>query len=157
MKIMESTSKLRKALKCFDTVLLLIALFSLTACERIVSGTEKDAVLAFSEPTMDNLFAGWAANDYAVFSRDFDADMQEEIPATGFATWQQDFENKLGTYISCKVDRVARADEFYVVDFQAKFSHEEPVKITVAFHASDHSIASLSFHSEKISWSTFEK
>jgi len=147
---------MRKSIKYFVTVFVLVALFSLTACERIVSGTEKDAVLAFSETTMDNLFAGWAANDYAVFSRDFDTDMQEEIPATGFATWEQDFEDKLGTYISRKVDRVARSDEFYVVDYQAKFSHEEPVKITVAFHASDHSIAFVAFDSETVAWSTFE-
>jgi len=147
---------MRKAIKYFVTVFVLIALFSLTACERIVSGTEKDAVLAFSEPTMDNLFAGWVANDYAVFSRDFDTDMQEEIPATGFANLKHDFDDKVGNYISRKVDRVARSDEFYVVDYQAKFSHDESVKITVAFHASDRSIAFVAFDSEKVSWSTFQ-
>ena len=147
---------MRKVNKYVVTAFVLIALFGLTACERIVSGIEKDAVLAFSEPTVDDLFAGWTANDYAVFSRDFDTDMQEEIPATGFAALKQDLDNELGNYISRSVDRVTRADEVYVVDYQAKFSHEEPVKITVVFHASDHSIAFLAFDSGKVSWSTFQ-
>jgi hypothetical protein len=113
-------------------------------------------MLAFSEPTVDNLLAGWTANDYAVFSRDFDTNMQEEIPATGFATLKHDLDDRLGNYISRTVDRVAQSDEFYVVDYQAKFGHEEPVKITVAFHASDHSIAFLAFDSETVKWSTFQ-
>jgi hypothetical protein len=142
--------------KQFVTAFVLIALFWLTACERIVSGSEKNAVLAFSEPAVDNLFAGWTANAYEVFSRDFDTDMQEEIPATGFATLKQDLDNKLGNYISRTVDRVTRQDEFYVVDYQGIFEQEEQVKITVAFHASDRSIAFLAFDSERVSWSTFQ-
>lgn len=134
----------------------LTALFALTSCERMVSGHEKDTVLAYSEPTVDNLLAGWISSDYAVFSRDFDEDMQEEIPATGFAALKLDLEDKLGTYISREVDRVARSDEFYVVDYQATFSDEDQVKITVVFHASDQSIAFLAFDSEKVSWSTFQ-
>jgi hypothetical protein len=157
VKITERTFNMRKVTKYFVTSLVLIALFWLTACERIVSGTEKDAVLAFSEPTVDNLFVGWTANDYVMFSRDFDTDMQKEIPATGFAALKQGLDNKLGTYISRRVERVTRADEFYVVDYQAKFEQEEPVKITVAFHASDHSIAVLGFDSEKVSWSAFQQ
>lgn len=46
----------------------------LTACERAFHGEERAAVLAFSEPAMDNLLAGLTANDYAVFSRDFDSE-----------------------------------------------------------------------------------
>ena len=147
---------MRKVTKRLVITLALTALFWLTGCERIVSGTEKGAVLAFSEPTVNNLFAGWTANDYALFSRDFDTDMQEEISATGFAALKQDLDNKLGNYISRSVDQVTRADEFYVVDYQAKFEQEERVKITVAFHASDHSIAFLAFDSGKVSWSTFQ-
>jgi hypothetical protein len=147
---------MRNSTKHFFTAFFLISLLWLTACERLVSGTEKNDVLAFSEPTMDNLLAGWITNDYAMFTRDFDTDMQEEIPATGFAALKQDLDDKLGNYISRRVDRVARSDEFYVVDYQAKFGLEEPVKITVAFHASDQSIAFLAFDSEKVSWSTFQ-
>jgi len=113
-------------------------------------------VLAYSEPAMDNLFAGLAANDYAAFSRDFDSDMYEKIPASVFTTWKIEVDNELGNYQSRQVARVTRSDEFHVVYYQAKFEREEQVTVTVAFHASDHSIAFLAFDTEKYSWSAWE-
>lgn len=148
-------SGMRKVTRQYIAAFVLVALFLLTGCERTVSGSERDTVLAFSEPTVDTLLAGWAAADYAAFSRNFDTAMQEEIPAKGFAALKQDLDDKLGNYVSRSVDRVHRADEFYVVDYQAKFGHAEPVKITVAFHASDHSIAFLAFDAGQVTWSTF--
>jgi hypothetical protein len=137
-------------------VLILSTFVWLTACERTLSGAERAAVLAFSEAATDSVFAGLTAGDYSAFSRDFDSDMCEEISATDFAAWKQELENQLGDYISRQVDRVTRADEFYVVVYQAKFEQEEPVTVTVAFHASNHSVAFLSFDSEEFSWSTFQ-
>jgi len=128
----------------------------LTACERTLSGTEKAAVLAFSEAATDNLFAGLTANDYEAFSRDFDSDMYDELPVTDFAAWKQELDNKIGNYLSRNVDQVTQSDEFYVVVYQAKFKKEKQVTVTVIFHASDHSIALLSFDSEKFSWSAFD-
>jgi hypothetical protein len=148
---------MRKIARYPLVVLVLCTFVWLTACERTLSGTEKTAVLAFSEATTDNLLlAGLTVNDYAAFSRDFDSDMSEEIPATDFAAWKQELDNQLGNYLSRQVDQVTQADEFYVVVYQAKFEQEEPVTVTVAFHASDHSIAFLSFDSEEFSWSTFQ-
>ena len=145
-----------KITKYFATVFVLTALFGLSACERNLSGAEKDSVLAFSEASVDNLLEGWTANNYAMFSGDFDTDMLEEIPATTFANLKENLDNYLGNYISRRVDQVTQADEFYVVTYQAEFEQEEAVKITVAFHISDQSIAFLAFDSEKVSWSTFQ-
>ena len=147
---------MRKVMKYFVTVFVLILLLGLTACERILSGAEKDAVLAFSESTMDNLMDGWTADQYAVFSRDFDADMQEKIPAAHFAGMKQNLDNRFGNYISRQVDQVTQADEFYVVTYQAEFEQAEAVNVTVAFHISDQSIAFLSFASETYVWSAWE-
>jgi hypothetical protein len=137
-------------------VLVLCTFVWLTACERTLSGTEKAAVLAFSEAATDNLFAGLTANDYAALSRDFDTDMHEELPATDFAAWKLELDNKIGNYLSRQVDEVTRSDEFFVLLYQAKFEQEKHVTVTVAFHSSDHSIALLSFDSESFSWSAFE-
>jgi hypothetical protein len=142
---------MRKAANYLVTASVLVSLFWLTACERILSGTKKDAVLAFSEGTIDNLLAGLTANDYAVFSRDFDPSMQEAIPATNFAGLKEDLDNEFGNYISRRVDQVIQSDEFYVVVYQAKFEQEESVEIRVAFHA-NHSIAFLAFDSGKVLW-----
>jgi len=113
-------------------------------------------VLAFSEAITDNMFAGLAANDYAAFSRDFDNDMYERAPATEFSAWKEGLEEVIGAYLSRNIDKVTQSGEFYVVTYQANFEKEEQVTVTVAFHASDHSIALLSFESEKYSWSAWE-
>ena len=135
----------------YIVILVLTALVGFTGCgqDKILSGTDRAAVLAFSEAITDNLFAGLTANEYAVFSRDFDADMQKNIPATNFAAWKQDLEDKFGNYLSRKVDQVTQSDEFYVVVYQAKFEQEEQVIVGVAFHASDHSISHMWFDAEK--------
>lgn len=147
-----------KIARYFVLVLSLSTLVCLIACERALSGAEKAAVLASSEATTDNLFAGWSANDYATFSRDFDTDMQVEIPVSGFSTLKQDLDNKLGNYLSRRVYQVTQADEFYVVTYEARFEQQNPVKVTVAFHAAKpQSIAFLGFESEKASWSTFQQ
>ena len=138
------------------SILVLSTLVWFTACESTLSGTKKEAVLAFSEPAVDNLLAGFTANDYAAFSRDFDSDMYERVPATDFAAWKQEMDNKFGNYLSRNVDRVTRSQEFNVVFYQARFEMEKQVTVMVAFHASDHSIAALSFESEKYSWSAWE-
>jgi hypothetical protein len=137
-------------------VLILSSLLWLTACERIVQGDERAAVLGFSDAITDNLFAGLNANDYAAFARDFDTDMLKDIPAEQFAALKQNLDDKLGTYVSRSVARVARSDEFYVVDYLVTFEQEE-VQVTLAFHAAaPQKAAFLSFTSKTISWSTFE-
>ena len=139
----------------FIVVLVLNVLASLTGCERILSGAERAAVLAYSETATDNLLAGLNANDYAAFSRDFDTDMQKVMPATNFAALKQDLDNKLGNYLSRQVDHVTQADEFHVVVYRAKFEQEESVIVEVAFHVKEpNPIAHLSFDSEKLRWSS---
>jgi hypothetical protein len=142
---------MRKNTGFFIVAIVLTALAWLTACEKNLSGTDQAAVLAFSEAAMDNLFAGLTANDYATFSRDFDTDMQAAIPATNFAAWKQDLDNKLGNYLSRQVDQVTQSDEFYVVVYRAKFEQEQPVIVGVAFHVAEpHSISHLWFDSENL-------
>ena len=145
---------MRKYAGFLIVAIVLIVLVGLTACEREISGGERTAVLAFSEAATDNLFAGLAANDYATFSRDF-VDLQEDMPATRFAAWKQDVDSKLGNYLSRQVDHVSQEDEFYIVVYQVKFEQQESVTVEVAFHVvKPHSIAHLSFDSQKLRWSS---
>jgi len=148
---------MRKIVRFYLIVLVLSACVWLTACEWTLSGSKRATVLAFSETATDNLFAGLTADDYAAFSRDFDSDLNDEISATDFAGWKQGLDNQLGNYLSREIEQVTRADEFYVVTYRAKFERAEPVTISVAFHASDESIAALSFDSEEFSWSPFQE
>lgn len=108
-------------------------------------------MLAFSESVTDNVFEGLSANDYTVFSRDFDSDMLERVSAADFTDLKQEFDRKLGNYRSRQVDRVTKADEFFVVTYTAEFDKEEKVTLTIAFHR-DFSISLLGLESEEYSW-----
>jgi hypothetical protein len=133
--------------------MLVVCLFSLTSCERELSGAKAAAVLSLSEPIMDNLFIGLVDNDYATFSRDFDAYMQRSIPGSYFAGWKRDLDSQLGNYLSREVHRVSQSDEFYVVEYHARFEQEEPVVVGVAFiMAEPHSISHLWIESSQQRW-----
>ncbi len=136
--------------RCSIFVFFLSAFIWLAACERPLSGSERAVVLALSEPVVANLFDGLSAADYQVFSRDFDSDMHERVPATDFPAWKQDLDLKFGDYLARQVDQVTQADEFYVVVYQAQFEKDSPVQVTVAFHRSG-TIAFLSLETENSS------
>lgn len=146
-----------KKRRAYFITIILSVLVLLTACERTLFGTERSFVLEYSETATDNLFAGVNANNYVMFSRDFDTDMKEEIPAADFAAWKENMDHNFGMYLSRKVEKVTQADEFRVVYYQAEFDKVDQVIVTVAFHAREpHTIAFLSFDSENSSWSTFQ-
>jgi len=146
---------MRKSTGFLIVAIALVALAWLTGCERELSGANRAAVLAFSEAATDSMLAGLAANDYATFSRDFDPDLQELMPAADFPDWKQELDSKLGRYLSRQVDRVTRSDEFYVVFYQVRFEQDESVLLEVAFHAKKpHPIAHLGLGSDKLRWSS---
>ena len=55
-----------------------------------ITGSDMDAVLAFSEAKTDNLLAGMNANDYAAFSKDFDKDMLNAMTQAQFDSLKKD-------------------------------------------------------------------
>ena len=130
-------------------ILSLGVLLSLTACEWELSGQRREAVLSSSEAITDNLFAGLAANDYQVFSRDFDQDMLNVLPVSRFEIWKADMDEKIGDCLSHEVERVTRADEFYVVTYQVECNKAPLVTVEIAFHSS-YTIAHLSFDLESL-------
>ncbi len=86
-------------------VLLSLSLFG-CGSGKTVTGTDKDAVLAFSEAKTDTLLSGMNNNDYAAFSQDFDADMLTAMPQAQFDSLKKDRDSKLGLYISREVSSV---------------------------------------------------
>jgi hypothetical protein len=119
--------------------------------DQTVTGSELDAVLAFSEPIAENMFAGYAANDYAAFSRDFDSDMEETIPAGFFVGWKLNLDDKLGSYLSHQVEQVTQSDEYYVVVYQVRFEKDEQAKVGIVFHAAEpHTINHLWIDSQQL-------
>jgi len=112
-----------------------------------LTGDDKDAVLAFSEAKTDNLLAGMNANDYAMFSQDFDQAMLNAIPQAQFDILKKDRDAKLGVYVSRAVNSVVKQGDFYSVLYDAKFDKDDTVTLRVVFRAADpHQISGLWFN-----------
>ena len=128
---------------------LLLVVFLLSSCAPkpvILTGADREAVLAFSESMTDNLLAGLTAGDYAVFSRDFDADMLKAMTSAQFDALKADRDAKVGLYESRVVTDVYQQDDFYVVVYTAKFEKEAEVLVRVVFRLADpHQISGLWF------------
>ena len=135
-------------------LLLAIVLASLLmACggakETELSGEEKDAVLAYSEAKTENMMAGMKAGDYAVFSQDFDQAMLNAMSSDAFGKLKQNYDGKLGTYVSRKVNRVMQSEsgKFVAVVYDAVFEKDDAVSVRVVFRADDpHQISGLWFN-----------
>jgi hypothetical protein len=111
-----------------------------------LSGDDRDAVLAFSEAKTDTLLAGMNAGDYAVFSQDFDADMLSAMPEAEFKKLKADRDSKLGLYLSREVASVVLVNDFYAVNYTAKFEKEDAVPVRVVFQMTEpHEVSGLWF------------
>lgn len=125
----------------------------LAACggakETVLSGEEKEAVLAFSEAKTENLMAGMKSGDYAAFSQDFDQAMLKAMSEQAFGKFKQDYDGRLGAYVSRQVNRVTQSDsgKFVAVVYDAVFEKDEAVTMRVVFRADDpHEISGLWFN-----------
>jgi len=127
-------------------VLLLSFLAGCGSKETTLTGADRDAVLAYSEAKTDNLLAGMNANDYAVFSKDFDKEMLNAMTQSQFDTLKKDRDAKLGLYVSREVSSVVQIGEFYSVTYSAVFEKEDVVSIRVVFcMAEPHEVSGLWF------------
>jgi hypothetical protein len=133
------------------TVLFLIAVLvsGLAACgsgETTLTGQAREAVLAFSEAKTDNLLAGMNANNYETFSQDFDPDMLNAMTESEFVKLRQDRDDKLGLYVSRRVNRVVQSGDFYAVIYDAVFEKDDDVSVRVVFRVADpHEVSGLWF------------
>jgi hypothetical protein len=113
----------------------------------MLSLADQKAVLAFSEPEMDNLLDGLKTGDYKVFSQDFSKDMLQAMPREKFEQWKKNRDANLGWYLKRDVEgMVKRSDGTYTVIYQAYFAFNDNVLMRVVFEADPpHRIRSLWF------------
>lgn len=135
------------------SLVLLSCLLLLAACssQKVLSGAEADAVLAFSEPATDALLAGYNAADYAAFSAGFDDAMRAAISETAFPDFYASIHGKLGNYVSREVKGVIQSGSYYSVIYTAVFENDSPVTMRVVFTlAEPHRISGLWFDSARL-------
>lgn len=140
--------------KCVLLGILILAVV-LTACSqpapRTLTGTERDAVLAYSEAITDNLLAGMNAGDYDVFSRDFNQAMLDSISPADFVDMQVQIGGKIGAYVSREVQTVQQLEDMVTVTYTAEFEQDSPVIVRVVFEVAEpHQVTGLWFDSAKL-------
>jgi len=114
----------------------------------VLSGDDREQVLAFSEAMTDNLMAGLNSGDYAVFSQDFDKTMQQAMTDANFHSFRGDRNTKLGKYLSRTVQDVYKTNkDFYTVIYNANFEKAGDVTMRVVFHTKEpHQVSGLWFN-----------
>jgi hypothetical protein len=113
----------------------------------VLTGADQEAILAFSEAKTDNLMAGMNANDYALFSKDFDEAMLTAMSSSKYDAFKLDRDAKLGPYISREVNSVVLQGDFYSVVYNAAFEKDDNVTMRVVFRATEpHQISGLWFN-----------
>jgi hypothetical protein len=113
-----------------------------------LSGADRDAVLAFSEPMTDNLIDGMTSGDYAVFSKDLDKPMLFGMPERNFQYFRRDRYARLGKYVSRTVEDVIKGrDGYYTVSYNVVYEADEEIVMRVVFQQEEpHLISGLWFN-----------
>lgn len=135
------------------SISLFLLLVAVTGCSnsKPITGADRDAVLAYSEPETEHLLQAYNENDYASFSKNFDAAMLKGIDEKGFANLESTLMPRLGKYVSRTVDSVSYLRNYIQVEYRAKYELDDPVTVRVVFNQdAAHTIAGLWFDSAKL-------
>jgi hypothetical protein len=128
------------------TILVLSLLAGCSSQGTTLTGSDRDAVLAFSETKTDNLFAGMNSGDYATFSKDFDKAMLSAITKDQLDALKKDHDARFGAYLSRQVNSVVKQGDFYAVIYDVKFEKDAAVTVRVVFSAAEpHLVSGLWF------------
>ena len=114
--------------------MLAMVFFLLAACSPAeLTGSDRDKVLAYSEPMADNLLTAINNGDYAHFTRDLDDAMLKAFPAAGLTQMHDQLNSKIGQYVSRQVTNVAPSQAMMVVTYSAKYTLEDNVTVRIVF------------------------
>ncbi len=130
-------------------LMVLVMLATGVACnnqpaERLVTGPESAAVLAYSEAKTDNLLDAIGKQDYSAFSRDLDDTMKTAMSKDKFLAMCADIKSKMGDYQSRQVDSVRQSGDFTAVVYAARYSLNDKITLRVVFRTAEpHGISGL--------------
>jgi hypothetical protein len=102
-------------------ILLFLAGLTASATAGFVGGSDQE-VKAAVEPILDNLLAGYNDGDYARYSRDFDATLQEAIPERKFRETRAALLKKLGTFQNRQYLGYLNQNQYSVILWKGRFS-----------------------------------
>lgn len=108
----------------------------LTGCGKELSETD----VPYAGPMLDNILEGIADQDYEKFSKDFSPNMKESVKENDFQALVATLDTKLGEYEERSFSNATQtksAMDVMLVTYQARYSKESDVKITMYFSDSN--------------------
>ncbi|MBN2257310.1 MAG: DUF3887 domain-containing protein [Anaerolineaceae bacterium] len=132
-------------IRVITLVIMFVLLGGCAASPHAVEGSEREAVLAYSEQIADNILNALNENDYEAFVQDYDENMLTANTPENFANLKSTISLKLGKYLSREVTAVtAIGDETILVVYSAAFEKEKGVTIRLAFQRDgDHLVTGI--------------
>ena len=102
-------------------ILLIIILACSLPAGAALLGTDERQIKAAGEPILDNLMAGFNNDNYAQYSRDFEAALREAMPEAKFKQVRSDLIEKFGKFKSKKYLGFLNQQNHTVVLYKAAF------------------------------------
>jgi hypothetical protein len=108
-------------------------------------------IRSYADPETDTVLSSLNTNDYAAFSRDFNAVMKNAVPESAFAGLYSQQKSTVGDYQNSREFESASSQNGIVtIRYLAKYANEPGgVWVTISFDA-NHKIAGLLFNSPKL-------
>ncbi len=138
------------------TAIALIAislLLILPACNKatVITGDQKDQILAYADPMADNVIQGLDTGDYATFSKNFTPEMIKGIPENSFQEMSNSFQTKLGGYQSKAVTSVEELQGNIAVIYTLAYTKAPKVTMRLVTTTSEpHQVAGLWFNAPEL-------
>ncbi|HMD88466.1 MAG TPA: DUF3887 domain-containing protein [Anaerolineaceae bacterium] len=134
------------AKKIICLAVLLILFLSSCTSSGVLTGSQRDAVLAYADPMTDNLINGITTGSYADFSKDFDDAMRKAMTESSFNAMLQKINTNEGAYQLHKVAQVTTQNNYIIVIYVVNFERIKNVNMRVVFTSSTpHKISGLWF------------
>lgn len=131
----------------------IILLLALSAClpGKGVKGADQEAVLTYVEPIADNILNGIEANDYAIFSQNFNDQMLKGITEESFQQLRDMLSSKVGSFQSRQVSSVRDIEGTILVIYTAVYSNAKQVVIQLSVTGSEpHQVTGLYFDAPEL-------
>jgi len=134
-------------------VVLLLLAVAMTGCGESEEPMEQSDEPEYAGAIIESILQAFNAGDYAAYSEHFDEAMKKAMNKTVFNGTRDFIRARIGDYVSRKFVESQAAQEIYtVVIYQAKFSEENAVKVTITFLETDDYVyvSGLYFDSPKL-------
>lgn len=99
----------------------------------VLEGADREAVVDALRPTADSLLSGLTANDYELFSKDFNEDVRKGMDRSAFEALTSLLAEKLGQFQSSEITTVLQESQYSTLVYSLTYDDGGTVMMRVVF------------------------